>query len=125
MPNHHNKPHTDSTSQNRTITQKLKDAFREPHPFARNTATLKPHAVPWFSVYAKRQLRTLGVLAPLAMVVFGWPFAGKWLVNWSNQVYSASPERREGSGGEVHESVKSHKLVRRGMLQEGPVRLET
>ena len=75
-------------------------------------------------MYAKRTLRTFGVLAPLAVVVFGWPFAGKYLVNLSNGVYASSAPRSQGRGSEEREERKSHKIARRAMLQQGPERLD-
>ncbi|KAK3686933.1 hypothetical protein LTR37_019331 [Vermiconidia calcicola] len=72
----------------------LREALREDHPFARNPSIYKPHPVPWFSVYAKRQLRTAGILLPLAVVAFGWPFAAKGFVKWRNGVYASDEKER-------------------------------
>ncbi|KAK3712165.1 hypothetical protein LTR37_009256 [Vermiconidia calcicola] len=91
----------------------LREALREEHPFVRKPT----HPVPWFSVYAKRQLRTAGVLLPLAVVVFGWPFAAKRLVNWRNGVNASDEKERR------REQRRSRKVLRRVMLQGGPVRM--
>ena len=92
----------------------IRDAFREPHPFSRNTAYLKPYDVPWASVYLKRQLRTARIFFPLAVVMFGWPYLAKQVIERSKGVNVAEakpvPEK----------PAKSHKVMRRVMLQEGP-----
>ncbi|KAF2160833.1 hypothetical protein M409DRAFT_28713 [Zasmidium cellare ATCC 36951] len=71
----------------------IRDTVREKHPFERNTTLLKPHAVAW-ERYAKQLGRTAIFYVPAAIVVFGWPVAMKWVVNWSNGVYDAKPKRR-------------------------------
>ncbi|KAL1610593.1 hypothetical protein SLS60_002263 [Paraconiothyrium brasiliense] len=49
----------------------------EPHPFARNPVTAKPHAVD-FSLYPRRIARTGGFVMPFAVLVLGWPVAAEW-----------------------------------------------
>lgn len=111
----------DHPTQGRSIEQRIRDAFREPHPFARKAALLKAHEVPWLSVYAKRTMRTAVVFVPLAVVVLGWPFAARWVVEISNGTFFTNRPKPAVE----HEPTKSHKITRRAMLQEGPVKLES
>ena len=67
---------------------------------------LKPHAVSWFGVYLKRQFLTASVFFPIAVVMFGWPFLAKPMVERSN-------------GGSKERPSQSRKAVRRVMLQGG------
>ncbi|KAL5458621.1 hypothetical protein PMIN06_003263 [Paraphaeosphaeria minitans] len=48
----------------------------EPHPFARNPVTAKPHPVD-FSLYPKRMVRTGVFVFPMALAFLGWPVAAE------------------------------------------------
>ncbi|KAK3214572.1 hypothetical protein GRF29_19g599446 [Pseudopithomyces chartarum] len=48
----------------------------EPHPFARNPTSVRPHAVD-YSMYPKRIARTGTFVMPAALFILGWPVAAE------------------------------------------------
>ncbi|KAI5237076.1 hypothetical protein E4T42_09046 [Aureobasidium subglaciale] len=60
-------------TQSRAFFRTLRTLIREEHPFARNTATLLPHAHD-NSLLVRRTFRTAATFTPFLAVVLGWPF---------------------------------------------------
>ncbi|KAI4853800.1 hypothetical protein E4T44_00613 [Aureobasidium sp. EXF-8845] len=57
----------------RTFFRTLRNLVREAHPFARNTATLLPHAHD-NSLLVRRTFRTAAAFVPFYVTVLGWPW---------------------------------------------------
>ncbi|KAK4505998.1 hypothetical protein PRZ48_003963 [Zasmidium cellare] len=70
----------------------IKDTVREKHPFERKSTLLRPHPVAW-EKYLIHFKRTATFYVPAAMLVFGWPMAMKWVINYSNGVYDKPTKR--------------------------------
>ncbi|EME86732.1 uncharacterized protein MYCFIDRAFT_210593 [Pseudocercospora fijiensis CIRAD86] len=72
--------------------RRFRNMFKEAHPFARDTAFLRPHPVAW-EFYTTRFARA-AKFYPLVVLFLGWPFAMKYAVNYSNGVYDAPKNSR-------------------------------
>ncbi|KAF2676158.1 hypothetical protein K458DRAFT_322488 [Lentithecium fluviatile CBS 122367] len=67
-----------SPSAQRSFFRTAARYLTEPHPFARNPVTVRPHPVPW-NVYAKKMARTTTFVVPMLGITLGWPLAAQAL----------------------------------------------
>ncbi|KAJ4299012.1 hypothetical protein N0V90_004256 [Kalmusia sp. IMI 367209] len=65
-----------SPTQNLGMFRTAARYLTEPHPFARNPVSMKPHAVD-YSLYFKRIGRTGTFVMPMAGLILGWPLAAE------------------------------------------------
>ncbi|KXS99171.1 hypothetical protein AC578_3039 [Pseudocercospora eumusae] len=75
--------------------RKLRNMFKEAHPFARDTAYLRPHPVAW-EFYTSKLGRAAKFYSLGVVLFFGWPFAMKYAVNYRNGLYDVPKKSRRG-----------------------------